>query len=160
MQTDSRIFLVVSLILLPLAFLFCYSTLGLLFGSNSLSDADLNFVHYTGSIALGGILPITASLSFLIVAREKREETATEGFSRHMLSWVFRLFALFSGGLCAFWGLLLFLSSIRLGYANIKEWPASTGSILGIFSMFGLVGVLWTITGFLLVITYASRTHE
>jgi len=118
---------------------------------------EANPQAYTGYVegtVFSGVLPIAASLALFIIACLKGRETPTDGLRNWLL--------IILGGFCAFWGYLYFDASYvsysdtivtarGLGISNID------GSLLVIYTTYGLVGILWLTTGLLFIIMSA---HE
>jgi hypothetical protein len=102
------------------------------------------YVDYVLGIFLYLILPIATSLTFFIIMFIKRRETPTEGLSNLLL--------IIFGGFCVWWGYRYFEASCASYFDTIKmahDWQISNidGSLLAIYTAYGLVGILWVVIG-------------
>jgi len=113
-----------------------------------------SYMGFVGNTILYGILPIAASLAFFIITYIKGRETPTEGLRNWLL--------IILGGFCAFWGYLYFEASYVSYFDTIMmahDWHISdiNGPLLAIYTAWGLVGILWLITGLFFIITCAHK---
>jgi len=96
-----------------------------------------DFLRYT---LLFGVLPITAFLVFYIILFIKRKTVALE---------------LILGGLCVVWGFLLCLDAHSAYHVSILMAYNIDHSLLATYyAAYGLVGVLWVLTGIFLIATF------
>jgi hypothetical protein len=103
------------------------------------------------------ILPVAASLTFFMIMFVKRRETPTEGLSNLPLM-VF-------GGFSVWLGYRYFEASYASYFDAIKMahgWHISNidGSLLAIYTAYGLVGILWLITGLFFIVTSAIGLYK
>ncbi|MFQ5999795.1 MAG: hypothetical protein ACE5J6_03355 [Candidatus Bathyarchaeia archaeon] len=163
MQFRPSYFRVVSLIILFIAFILSFRDL------NSFSDyfhvviaLDPNqpgksggsyFIDLVMEILFYGILPIATSLALFIITYIQERKTPIESFTNLLLS---------IGTFCVVWGILHLLNTYH-GYfgairmAQEENISYINDSLLLIYAVFGLVGVLWMVTGTLLISTYKLR---
>jgi len=153
------VFLGTGLFLLSVAFLFSlFSHAGETYKVVVVLEANPgSYVNFVWTVVLYGILPLVASLVFLIVAHIKEKETLSEGFG----NWLFLLVGIF----CVLLGFLGVFGSCdayvkAINYAHRWFISGIDGSLLAIYLTYGFYSVLWMITGLFLVVAYASRARE
>jgi hypothetical protein len=147
------------IILLLSLFLSIFGSVGVFYGESYhvvviLEANPQRYVDNVLHIFLYLILPIAASLTFFIITCIKRRETPTEGLS----NWLLIIF----GGFCVLWGYRYFEASYVSYFNTIMmahDWHISNidGSLLAIYTAYGLVGILWLITGVVFIITSAHK---
>lgn len=109
------------------------------------------------SIFLYLILPIAASLTFFMITFIKRRETPTKGLSNLLL--------IILGGFSVWLGYRYFEASYASYFDAIKmahDWHISNidGSLLAIYTAYGLVCILLLITGLFFIITSALGFYK
>lgn len=140
-------------------FLSIFVSVGVFYGESYhvvvILEANLNrYMEFVGNTVLYGILPIAASLAFFIITCIKGRETPTEGLRNWLL--------IILGGFCALWGYLYFNASY-VSYSDTiviaHDWHISNidGSLLAIYTTYGLVGIFWLITGLFFIIMSAHK---
>jgi len=118
---------------------------------------EANPQAYTGYVegtVFCGVLPIAASLALFIIACLKGRETPTDRLRNWLL--------IILGGFCAFWGYLYFDASYvsysdTIVTARGLDISNIDGSLLAIYTTYGLVGILWLTTGLLFIIMSAHK---
>jgi hypothetical protein len=153
-------FLSASLIVLLFAFfLSIFVSTGIFYGESYhvVVVLEANPQAYTGfieSTVFCGILPIAASLAFFIITCIKGRETPTDSLRNWLL--------IILGGFCALWGYLYFNASYvsysdTIVIAHDSHISNIDGSLLAIYTTYGLVGILWLITGLFFIIMSAHK---
>ena len=160
MRIGSNSFLGASLIILLFSlFLSIFVSTGIFYGESYhvVVVLEANPQAYTGYVedtVFCGVLPIAASLAFFIITCIKGRETPTEGLRNWLL--------IILGGFCALWGYLYFEASYVSYFDTIMMAHDShisdiDGSLLAIYTAYGLVSILWLITGVVFIITSAHK---
>ena len=116
------------------------------------------YVNYVLGIFLYLILPIATSLTFFTIMFIKRRETPTEGGLSNLLLIIF-------GGFSVWWGYRYFEASYASYFDTIMmahDWQISNidRSLLAIYTAYGLIGILWLITGLFFIITSAIGLYK
>lgn len=153
-------FLGASLVVLLFAFfLSIFVSTGIFYGESYhvvvvLEANPQAYMGFIESTVFCGILPIAASLALFIITCIKGRETPTDGLRNWLL--------IILGGFCAFWGYLYFNASY-VSYSDTivtaRDLHISNidGSLLAIYTTYGLVGILWLTTGLLFIIMSAHK---
>jgi len=116
------------------------------------------YVNDVLGIFLFLILPIATSLTFFTIMFIKRRETPTEGCLSNLL-------LIILGGFSVWWGYQYFEASYVSYFHAIMmahDWQISNidGSLLAIYTAYGLVGILLLATGIFFIITSAIGVYK
>ena len=116
------------------------------------------YVNDVLGIFLFLILPIATSLTFFTIMFIKRRETPTEGCLSNLL-------LIILGGFSVWWGYQYFEASYVSYFHAIMmahDWQISNidGSLLAIYTAYGLVGILLLVTGLFFIITSAIGVYK
>lgn len=160
MRIGSNGFLGASLVVLSFAFFFSiFVSTGMFYGESYhivvVLEADPQaYTGYVEGTVFSGVLPIAASLALFIIACLKGRETPTDSLRNWLL--------IILGGLCVFWGSLYFHAS----YVSYSDAIVAArgfdiinidGSVLAIYTTYGLVAILWLTAGLLFIIMSAHK---
>lgn len=115
------------------------------------------YIDFIIGISLYGILPIAASLALCMIAYIKERGLPTQSLENWLL--------LIGGGFFVLWGIYYFqgayttyFHAIRL--ANLWNIRNINDSLLAIYAAYGLVGILWLITGTFFITTSVYKLRK